>query len=95
MAFDVGNRQVTSLHVAVRADCARGAAIVAEASFAGPFPVSGGRFRVRGGELQIRGEFTKRRRASGTLRWDGRSYEPSWKSRRCDSGPVRWSARLP
>ena len=90
-----GNREVSSLRVSVRARCARGTPIVAEASFAGPFPVGGGRFQVPGGQLQIRGHFTKKRRAKGTLRWRGRSYNSSWKSRRCDSGSVDWRAQGP
>ena len=90
-----GNREVGSLRVSVEARCARGTPIVAEASFAGPFPVRGGRFQVPGGELRIRGHFTRKGRAEGTLRWRGPSYSSSWKSRRCDSGRVGWGARRP
>ena len=94
-AVSKGNREVSSLRVSVEARWARGTPIVGEASFAGPFPVRGGRFRVPGGEIQIRGHFAKKGRAEGTLRWRGRTYNSSWKSRRCDSRTVRWSARRP
>jgi hypothetical protein len=94
IAFEVtsGQRRVRELRVAVRARCRRGPSIVATASLAGPFPVGGGGFRIRGGDLQVRGEFKKKGRAEGMLRWEGRSYNSTWRSRRCDSGRVRWSA---
>jgi hypothetical protein len=88
-----GKKRVVDLRVRFRARCRRGPAIDGTTTFAGPYPVRGGRFRVNGGELRIRGTFTKRGKATGTLRWEGRSYRPSGSSRRCDSGPVRWQAR--
>jgi hypothetical protein len=92
-AVSTGKREVRDLRVAFRAGCARGPAISGTTTFAGPFPVQRGRFRVSGSAMRIRGTFEKRGRATGRLRWEGRSFRPDGSSRACDSGRIRWSAR--
>ena len=82
-----------SLSVGFRARCEGGGSTSGTTTFAGPFRVRDGRFRVSGGAMTVRGEFPRRGRARGTLRWSGRSYSPSGASRSCDTGRVSWAAR--
>ena len=88
-----GTRNVRDVRVGFRARCGRGPAIRGTTTFAGPFPVNRGRFRISGSDMRIRGKFVKRRKASGRLRWEGRSFSPSGSSRACDSGRVSWTAK--
>ena len=92
IAFALDNRgsRVRDIQVGFVTRCADGKRAKRTISFPGGARVRAGRFSARSGLARVTGRFTGATSASGTLRAAGRDPRLG----RCDTGTLRWTARL-
>jgi hypothetical protein len=100
--FNVSSGRVRGLKVSFKATCPSGTVDSDGVAVEGSFLVRNGRFSGTkhiedGGTGTVAGRFTTSGRASGTLRMrpiDSDEGVEGGGSERCDSGPLKWMARL-
>ena len=96
ISFDVtrGGGKVKDLKFGFKGTCDNGARVSGRTSLGGKFPIEGGKFTARSGNTVVKGEFTRRKKAVGTLKSVTTSFDPiSYRTVTCRSGRVGWTAR--
>jgi hypothetical protein len=100
--FTVSHGKVSHLKVGFKSTCPDGTLDTDAVGLSGPFVIKRGRFSGRGhvengGTGYVTGRFTTPRSASGTIRMrpidEGEGVEGG-PPEQCDSGLLKWSARL-
>jgi hypothetical protein len=87
--------KVKNVEFGFRGSCANGARTSGTTHFSGKFDVNNrGRFRATGGsDSFVKGRFKKPKKAKGTLKWRGSTFDPfTLRTVSCSSPKVRWTA---
>ena len=88
-----GGAKVKAVKFGFKSQCDNGATSTGTTNFSGKFNVNGGEFTARGGNSVVKGEFTRKRKAKGTLKARSSYFDPiTYRSVPCTSGKVRWTA---
>jgi hypothetical protein len=87
--------KVKNVEFGFRGRCDNGATTSGTTKFGGKFDVNNkGKFRATGGSNSfVKGKFKKPRKAKGTLKWRGSTFDPfTLRTVSCSSPKVRWTA---
>ena len=85
--------KVKDISFSFKGSCENGSGTAGTKTFLGKFNVSNGEFTARSGASVVKGEFTRKRKARGTLKWRGSYIDPvTYRSVSCRSRKVGWTA---
>ena len=88
-----GGEKVKNLHFGAKGSCDNGATFTSRTSFQGKFDINDGQFKAKSNKTVVKGEFTSKKKAEGTLKYNSSNYDPiSLSYVNCHSGKVRWTA---
>ena len=88
-----GGEKVKNLHFGAKGSCDNGATFTSATRFDGKFKIEDGEFTAKSNKTVVRGEFTSKKKAEGTLKYNSSNYDPiSLSFVNCHSGKVRWTA---
>jgi hypothetical protein len=86
-------KKVKSLKVGFKGSCENGASVTGQIKFSGKFPIQDGKFKAQAGNSVVKGEFTSKKKAEGTLKYNSTTFDPvTFRTVECHSGKVRWNA---